>query len=144
MKRFFLVLMLCGVLLLSGCRRESVAAEISLADHIPQDVTKIALQNAHNGQYTFITNIDSMAEIRDFLRTITGTDAGSGKGYYEGSYYIAFYHGDEKTFSMAFGDSDCLYMGDYGDGYPIRYLLKGITIAEDVIPFFSQFDGSLR
>ena len=43
---------------------------------------------------------------------------------------------------MAFGDSDCFYMGDYGDGYPIRYLLEEITVKEDVIPFFSQFDTS--
>lgn len=142
MKHFFLILLLCSVLLLTGCSQESVAAEAALVDHIPQGITKIALQNAHNGQYTFIEDTGVITQISDFLRTVTGTGAESGKGYYEGSYSITMYQEEEAVFSMAFGDSDCFYMGKYGDGYPIRYLLKDITITEDVIPFFSQFDSS--
>ena len=140
MKRSFLILVLCGMLLLCGCRREGFAAETALADHIPDTVTKIALQNAHNGQYTFIEDTGVITQISDFLRTVTGTGAESGKGYYEGSYSITMYQEEETVFSMAFGDSDCFYMGKYGDGYPIRYLLEEITVKEDVIPFFSQFD----
>ena len=142
MRRLILVLLLCGALLLAGCSRNAVAAEVALTDLIPQGTTKIALQNAHNGKFTFLSDPGSIAQIEDFLRTVSGTGAESGKGYYEGSYSIAFYQGEEKTFSMAFGDSDCFYMGDYGDGYPIRYLLEEITVREDVIPFFSQFDTS--
>ena len=142
MKRVFLILLLCGMLLLTGCARKSVAAEVSLAGYIPDSIEKIRLTNCHNGQFTYITETAAIVQISEFLRTVTGTGAESGKGYYEGSYSITFYQNEEKAFSMAFGDSDCLYMGEYGDGYPIRYQLKGITIREDVIPFFSQFDSS--
>ena len=141
-KRFILVLLLCISLVLAGCGRKDVAPQAALADHVPDIATRIVLQNAHNGQFTHITDADTMAQITDFLRSVTGTGAESGKGYYEGSYSIAFYQGEEQTFSMAFGDSDCFYMGQYGDGYPIRYLLEEMTVKEDVIPFFSQFDRS--
>lgn len=143
MKRLILPLMLCAVLLLTGCGRNDVARETALADHIPDTATKIVLQNCHNGQFTFITGAGAMAQITDFLCAVTGSGAESGKGWYEGSYSIAFYQGEETVFSMAFGDSDCFYMGDYGDGYPIRYLLNKITAKDDVIPFFAQFDSSI-
>lgn len=143
MKRLILTLVLCALLLLTGCGRNDVARETALADHLPDTATKIVLQNCHNGQFTFITDADAMAQITDFLRTVTGSDAESGKGYYEGSYSIVFCQGEETVFSMAFGDSDCFYMGDYGDGYPIRYLLDGMTVKDDVILFFSQFDSSI-
>jgi len=142
MKHGFRVLILCAVLLLTACGRNDTAKEVTLAEHIPDAVTKIELQNCHNGQYTFLSDPDDIAQITDFLRTVTGTDAESGKGYYEGSYSLSFYQNEEKTFSMAFGDTDCFYMGEYGDGYPIRCLLKDTTIRDDVIPFFSQFDSS--
>ena len=142
MKRLILPLMLCALLLLAGCGRNDVAREAALADHIPDTATKIALQNCHNGQFTFITDAGAIVQIADFLRTVTGSGAESGKGYYEGSYSIAFYQGEETVFSMAFGDSDCFYMGDYGDGYPIRYLLGDMTVKADVIPFLTEFDSS--
>ena len=142
MKRLILTMMLCIMLLLTACGRNDVDQKAALADHIPDTVTKIVLQNCHNGQITSITDAGTMERITDFLRTVTGSGAESGKGYYEGSYSIAFYQGEEKVFSMAFGDSDCFYMGEYGDGYPIRYLLDGMTVKENVIPFFSQFDTS--
>ncbi len=142
MKHCFQILILCAVLLLTACSRNDTAQEVTLADHIPDTATKMELQNCHNGQYTFLSDPDDIAQITDFLRIVTGTDAESGKGWYEGSYSIACYQDEEKVFSMAFGDSDCFYMGDYGDGYPIRYLLEGMTVKEDVIPFFAQFDSS--
>lgn len=142
MKHYFGALILCTALFLTGCGRNDPAKEVMPADHIPDAATNIVLQNCHNGQFTTITDTGAIAQISEFLRTVTGTGAESGKGYYEGSYSITFYQNEEKAFSMAFGDSDCLYMGEYGDGYPIRYQLKGITIREDVIPFFSQFDSS--
>ena len=144
MKRMILTLtlMLCALLLLAGCGRNDVAQEAALADHIPDTATKIVLQNCHNGQYTYISDAETMGQITEFLCAVTGNGAESGKGWYEGSYSIAFYQEEETVFSMAFGDSDCFYMGDYGDGYPIRYLLEEITVKDDVIPFFAQFDSS--
>ena len=142
MKRLILPLMLCALLLLTACGRNDVAQKAALADHIPDTVTKIVLQNCHNGQFTAITDAGTMERIKDFLRTVTGSGAESGKGYYEGSYSIAFYQGEETVFFMAFGDSDCFYMGDYGDGYPIRYRLDDMTVKADVIPFLAQFDTS--
>ena len=142
MKHCFQILILCAALFLTGCGKNDITQEVTLAEHIPDAVTKIEMQNCHNGQYTFLSDPDDIAQITDFFRTVTGTDAKSGKGYYEGSYSIVFYQDEEKAFSMAFGDSDSLYIGEYGDGYPIRYRLKDITIQDDVIPFFSQFDSS--
>ena len=43
--------------------------------------------------------------------------------------------------SIGFGDDDSFNCGDYGDGYPARYELWGVT-REDVIRFFSQYDSS--
>ena len=142
MKRLIPTLMLWALLLLTACGRNDVAEAVVLADHIPDTATQIVLQNCHNGQFTFITDAGTMERITDFLCTVTGSGAESGKGYYEGSYSIAFYQGEEKIFSMAFGDSDCFYMGDYGDGYPIRYRLDDMTVKADVIPFLAQFDSS--
>ena len=73
-----------------------------------------------------------------------GKSVGSGKGYYEGSYGLSFYDENGEFFSMAYGDSDCFYMGEGEDGYPIRYILCHINISDDVIPFFSRFDRSER
>lgn len=43
---------------------------------------------------------------------------------------------------MAFGDSDVFYMGKGADGYPLRYPLKGLTIQENVLPFFAHYEES--
>ena len=140
-KALILILSLTLLLLLSGCKN-APGAELRLSDTDLSSTDEIRMQNAHNGQFTVITDPDDIAAVTAFVQSFTGTDPGSGKGYYEGSYSVAFYQGEEKIFSMAFGDSDCFYMGDYGDGYPIRYLLDDMTVKADVIPFLAQFDSS--
>lgn len=142
MKRNTFCLLIFLLLLLCGCSRKTAETTATLSDLLPAEADQIVLTNCHNGNDFRLTDPEDIAAIRAFLNPITGEDAESGKGYYEGSYSIAFYQGEEQTFSMAFGDSDCFYTGEYGDGYPIRYLLKDMTIAGDVIPFFSQFDSS--
>ena len=65
----------------------------------------------------------------------------SSKGYYGGSYSLDIYNGSNKIFSIGFGDDESFNYGDYGDGYPTRYDLHGVT-REQVIRFLSQFDSS--
>lgn len=141
MKQRVTCLLLC-IILLCGCTGKDIAPTAALSDLLPAEADQIVLTNCHNGVRTWITVPEDIAAIRAFLEGITGQDPESGKGYYEGSYSITFCQNRETVFSMAFGDSDCFYAGEYGDGYPIRYFLKETTIADDVIPFFSQFDTS--
>ena len=140
-----LSLILASVLVftLFGCNKDSTGSEVKLADLDFSTVNRISLQNCHNGEYTTILEENDISAITSFLKKVTGTDSGSGKGYYEGTYAIICYRNDETVFSMAFGDSDCFYTGKGGDGYPIRYLLTGMTIADDVVPFFARFDQSI-
>ena len=105
-------------------------------------VEKIALKNLHNGMTTDIESAGSIAKICDYLRTLYGVNDGSGKGYYEGSYELTIYLNDSSEFyAIAFGDSDCFYLGKGADGYPVRYQLLGTKI-ENVISNLSTFDSS--
>ena len=81
-------------------------------------------------------------EIATFVGESVGQSLGSGKGYYEGSYSVAFTYEDGTEFAMGYGDDNVFYMGEGDDGYPIRYRLTNITISNDVVPFFSQYDQS--
>jgi len=140
-KRLFLVLITALLLMLVSCKEELPAA-FSLSDCDLSGVDQIRMQNAHNGQFTILSDPDDIAAITAFLQKVVGTDPESGKGYYEGTYQLQFFRADALIFSMAFGDSDCFYTGKGADGYPLRYLLPDNTIREKVIPFFSQFDRS--
>ena len=139
----FLAFVLCLALLFAGCKGDAPGSEIQLKNYDFDGVTEIRIQNCHNGEYTILLEADDISAITTFLSEIVGTDSGSGKGYYEGTYAIICYRNDETVFSMSFGDSDCFYTGKGGDGYPIRYLLTGMTIADDVVPFFARFDQSI-
>ena len=103
--------------------------------------TKIVIRNLHNGKDTTITDSDDVESIVKFLNTVGGANPTSSKGYYGGSYQIQAFNGSEEIFSIGFGDDESFNYGDYGDGYPTRYDLRGVT-REDVIRFFSQFDSS--
>ena len=146
MKKFnVLLLLLILALTIAGCKNDAPGGEIQLGrEYDFAGVTRISLTNAHNGNTTFITEEDAIAEITAFVGETVGKRVGSGKGYYEGSYSLSFYDETGKFFSMGYGDSDCFYMGEGGDGYPIRYVLCHINISDDVIPFFSRFDRSER
>lgn len=138
--RHILLWLLCVVL--SGCGRDVPSSGMSLSVLDFKDATHISLQNCHNGSITIITDAADIAAIAEFVESVTGADPESGKGYYEGSYSITVYRGKEIIETLAFGDSDCFFIGDYGDGYPIRYTMTNKTVSQDVIPFFSQFDQS--
>ena len=142
MKKFLIPLLsLALVLMLSGCTEES-AAVLSLSDADLSGTDEIRMQNAHNGHFTVISDPDDIAQITAFIQSVSGTDSGSGKGYYEGTYQLQFYREETLLFSIAFGDSDCFYTGKGPDGYPLRYLLPEKTVQERVIPFLSRYDES--
>ena len=144
-KSVVLFLLLILVLTIAGCKGDAPGGEIQLGrEYDFTGVTKISLTNAHNGSITFITEEEDIAEITAFVGETVGKSVGSGKGYYEGSYSLSFYDETGEFFSVGYGDSDCFYMGEGEDGYPVRYILCHINISDDVIPFFSRFDQSER
>ena len=104
-------------------------------------ITEMRLRNLHNGKYTVITEAESIESILGFINKVAGVNATSSKGYYGGSYSLDVYNGSNKIFSIGFGDDESFNYGDYGDGYPTRFDLRGVT-REEVIRFFSQFDSS--
>lgn len=135
----FLTLFILLLLTFPGCKGNAPGTEIQLKNYGFDGVTEIHLQNCHNGEYTILQDDEEITVITAFLSEVVGTDPESGKGYYEGTYAITCYYDDGEEFSLAFGDSDCFYMGSGSDGYPIRYQLAGKTIKDDIVPFFSQF-----
>ena len=135
----FLVLLFILILTFTGCKSNAPGSEVQLKNYGFDGVTEIHLQNCHNGEYIILQAEEEITAITAFLSDVVGTDPESGKGYYEGTYAITCYYEDGEEFALAFGDSDCFYMGKGGDGYPIRYQLAGKTIKDDIVPFFSQF-----
>lgn len=114
----------------------------ALADIDKSSVNQIKLQNLHNGQYTFLSDEEAISEICAYLDGITGSDYGSSKGYYEGTYAVTLQFSDtSEYFSIAFGDSSSFSLGQGDDGYPIRYELLNHEIL-DIIEFLSQYDSS--
>ena len=142
-KSILFILVLALLLSATGCGHNSTGEEILLRQEIDlEGVRQIDLANAHNGQTTAITDEAVISKITDFLNEIIGRSDGSGKGCYEGSYTLTFTYKDGTASSLGFGDSDCFYTGTGSDGYPLRYILCGKTVSDDVLPFFSQFDKS--
>ena len=142
-KHVIFILVFSLLFALTGCGQTTTGEEILLRQECSlENITQSDLTNAHNGQTTTITEEAAISEITAFLNEVIGKADGNGKGYYEGSYTLTLTYQDGSTGSLGFGDSDCLYMGEGEDGYPIRYLLCGKTVSENVIPFFSQFDQS--
>lgn len=140
MKRLALVLAFVA-LLLAGCGKPEMTVSFSEMDF--GDVTQVRIQNFHNGVYSFVTDPESVEEICDYLKSVSGVAGESGKGYYEGSYAVALYSGSEEPFfHFGFGDEDVFYYGEGKDGYPIRYHLVDLTI-KDTTAFFSQYDSSV-
>lgn len=125
-----------------GCSSDAPGSEIQLKNYGFDGVTEIRLQNCHNGEFTVILDENDIAAITAFLSEVVGANPESGKGYYEGTYAIKCIYEDGEEFSLAFGDSDCFYMGKGSDGYPLRYHMTGKTIKDDIVPFFSPFDQS--
>lgn len=105
------------------------------------EITEVRLRNLHNGKDTVITNPADIQSIAEFFTKVQGTNRTSSKGYYGGSYDVQLCNDSRTVLSIGFGDDDSFNCGDYGDGYPARYELWGVT-REDVIRFFSQYDSS--
>ena len=142
-KLLVFILVLIFVLAIAGCKSDAPGGEIQLGREFDfSGITQVQLTNCHNGQATIITDEEKIAEIIAFVGEPIGKAMGSGKGFYEGSYSVVFSDENGETFSMAYGDDNVFYMGKGDDGYPIRYHLTNITISDDVIPFFSQYDKS--
>ena len=140
MKKVLVLLLI--LLTLSGCKSDAPGSEIQLKNYGFDGVTEIRLQNCHNGEFTVLLDEADIASVTAFLSEVVGADPESGKGYYEGTYAVKCIYEDGEEISLAFGDSDCFYMGKSGDGYPLRYRLTGKTVKDDIVPFFSQFDQS--
>ena len=104
-------------------------------------ITEIYLRNLHNGEETIITDESSMRSIYEFLSKVQGVNAASSMGYYGGCYEVQMRNGTETVFGIGFGDDESFNHGVYGDGYPVRYDLRGVS-REDVLWFFSQYDSS--
>lgn len=142
-KLLVFVLVLIFVFAIAGCKSDAPGGEIQLDKEFDfGGVTQVELVNAHNGACTIITDEKNISEITTFVGESVGQSLGSGKGYYEGSYSVAFTYEDGTEFAMGYGDDNVFYMGEGDDGYPIRYRLTNITISNDVVPFFSQYDQS--
>lgn len=105
------------------------------------EITEITLRNLHNGSWSHITDEMEVESVLHFLSKVEGINKTSSKGYYGGCYTIQLQDSDETIFSIGFGDDESFHYGDYGDGYPARYDLRGVT-REDVIRFLSRYDTS--
>ena len=142
-KLLIFVLVLIFVFAIAGCKNDAPGGEIQIGrEYDFSGVTQVKLVNGHNGYSTTITDETDIENIISFVGETVGKPLGSGKGYYEGSYFVAFTYEDGTEFAMEYGDDNVFYMGEGDDGYPIRYRLTNITISNDVVPFFSQYDKS--
>lgn len=119
--------------------RTHALERIRFADADFSAVTKVRLQNFHGGAVSYLEDPEDIESVAAVMRTVSGVEGTSARGYYEGSYSLEFYVEDTCIFSIGFGDSDSFFIGEYGDGYPIRYTLESHKIGE-IIDFLSQFD----
>ena len=135
-----LALVLALVLLPDLLQKEAPGGEYSPGSEDLSGVDRIVLTNCHNGRKTDLTDPEAIASVIAFLRKTVGSHPESGRGYYEGSFSLELFRGDTEVLSLAYGDSDCFYTGKGADGYPLRYPLTGMTVKEDVVPFFSGLE----
>lgn len=103
-------------------------------------VNSIRLTNCHNGHTTYLTP-EQIQEVTVFINSLSGKNATTSRGYYEGSYSLTFIEDKNEVFSISFGDTPTFYYGDFGDGYPARYQLDDLTI-EEVTTFLGRMDTS--
>ena len=141
-KLFIFLLVLLLAFTMAGCN-DAPGGEIEVGrEHDLGVVTQIKLVNGHNGYATILTDETALANITAFVGGTCGKPMGSGKGYYECSYSVILYFENGEEFQLTYGDDNVFYMGQGEDGYPIRYRLTSITIAEVVLPSLSLYDES--
>ena len=110
-------------------------------EYITKSNIQVKLKNLHNGKVSTITEQNDVDSIIAFLQNIGGANPMSSKGYYGGSYELTVQTEEETILSIGFGDDETFTYGEYEDGYPARYELRGIS-REDIIRFLSQYDSS--
>ncbi len=131
------VLVFCFALLfllsMAACSHESTA--VSFAERDFSTVTQAKLYNCHNGQSTLITDGQSISELSEFIRALSGASAKEQEGFYEGTYTVTLLDAEENViFEIGFGDSDVFYHEN------TRFDMAKIG-AKEVIAFFSQYDA---
>ena len=131
----------CGGAPIPGYISQTERQSIHFAKHDFSAVNSIRLKNLHNGHTTYLTP-GQIPQVTAFVSSLTGINATTSRGYYEGTYSLTFIEDKEEIFSLSFGDTPTFLYGDYGDGYPARYQLDNITI-EEVTAFLAQFDSSI-
>lgn len=152
-KKLVCLILILFIVLIGGCSPadtpEDAIPRIRFASTDFSGVNSIVMRNLHNGKDSYIENAESVQAICEFLKSVSGINGGSSKGYYEGTYQLKLYgsasaslavlNEEAEIFSIGFGDSDSFCFGEYGDGYPTRFELDGLTI-EDVTSFLAQYD----
>lgn len=121
---------------------EETVYSIAFSELDTSAITEVYLRNLHNGVITYVTDPEDVSAICEYIKGISGTNGGSSKGYYEGTYGVKLLHNYEETFSLSFGDSSTFAHGKGTDGYSIRYELADRDIS-DVTAFFCRFDSSV-
>lgn len=130
-------LVLC---LLCSCGKAERSVDFSQWDLSP--VSRVQLDNCHNGQTSWISDEEEVTRICAFFQTVSAEHGASAKGYYEGTYRLRLLDARQaEVVSVVFGDADVLYCGTLEDGSPVRYILKD-TSAEEIVSFLSRYDTS--
>lgn len=137
--RKLLALLTFFALLASGCRGSEPAQQVSFEDADFSAITEVIIYNVRNGALSSVSEPEKVATVCDFIRGISGIGGISAKGYDAGSYTVYLYSKSGEEYKLMFGDGDVLCYGDYGDGYPVRYMLEGAT-SQDVTAFFSEYE----
>ena len=134
MKKVCWLLLLCLILMACGGKQE-IPEVLTFADADFEGVNSIDILNCHNGKVTQIIYPDQIAEITAFLQQVRGVSPESGKGYSEGSYELTLKAGFDTVLSLAFGDSDSVFVGGENS---VRYTLEGMDI-QQVLEFFANY-----
>lgn len=140
MKRILVILLCAGLLLsLSGCGEEKPLS-FSFEDYDFPEMTHIVIGNYVTQKRYTVSDSVEIEKILSFLRTVQGTDGISAKGFYGGTtYQIQFWNGENRVEYVTFLTHDEFDFGDFGDGYPVKYLTSTPN-SREVVDFFCQYD----
>ena len=121
-------------------------SDCSFAAYDFSGITRAVLTNINNrSTETQITNSEDIEEIISFLRSLTGEDGESSRGYLECNYWLTLYRDEVEVLSIGFGASpgETFHYGVYPDGYATRWHLEDMT-SQQVTEFLQQFDSSIQ
>lgn len=139
-----------GTGFIPGYRPDGKYDTISFADFPYSEVHSLVIRNGHTGKTTYVSDMDSVSTICNFLSTVTGCIGQSSIGYYDHLQTVTLYRNESApaailaeeppVLELTFGHNYFVYYGEYGDGYPIRYTLNGIN-CEDVFFFLMPYEN---